>query len=98
MAQSWIGKGCAVLGLVATAAAKGLYAPCYGYGEIMGVSSKYLADDLDRVSELKVGQGKVYVSNINYLFEGKDFLQIGYRDIDDEEFREFSWPHGADNI
>ena len=98
MAQSWIGKGCAVLALAATAASKGLLAPCYGYGEIMGVPSKYLADDLDKVSELKVGQGKVYVSNINYLFEGKDFLQIGYRDVDDEDFREFSWPHGGDNV
>ena len=36
----------------------------------MGVPSKYLADDLDKVSELKVGQGETYLSNINYLFEG----------------------------
>ena len=47
-----------------------LDAPCYGYGNIMGSPSKYLEDDLHQVKRLKVGQGEVYVSNINYLFEG----------------------------
>lgn len=71
---------CLLLGM-----ADGLQAPCYGYGEIMGEPSKYMADDIAKVIELNVGKRfgdeeypNVYVSNINYLFEGKNFLQIGY--------------------
>ena len=55
-------------------AAEALQAPCYGYGEIMGEPDKYLADDLDLVTELEIGKGDTYVANVNYLFEGKNFL------------------------
>ena len=65
-----------------------LEAPCYGYGNIMGSPDKYLEDDLDKVKELKVGQGEVYVANINYLFEGTNSLSLGYRKVGDDEFRQ----------
>ena len=44
----------------------------------MGTPSNFLEDDLELVSELKVGQGNIYVGYINYLFEGKNHIQLGY--------------------
>ena len=58
--------------------AAALDVPCYGYGSIMGSPDKFLNDDMKKVRELKVGQGNIYVAYINYLFEGKNFLQLGY--------------------
>ena len=55
-----------------------LSAPCYGYGDILGSPSTYLSDDMDNVRAFEVGKGNVYVANLNYLFEGKNFLKIGY--------------------
>ena len=72
-----------------------LDSPCYGYGNIMGSPSKYLEDDLAKVKELKVGEGEVYVANINYLFEGTNQIQLGYKKVGDEKFLETSWPHGS---
>ena len=60
----------------------------------MGSPDKYLEDDLAKVKELKVGQGDVYVANINYLFEGTNHLTFGYQKETDLEFRDFSWSHG----
>ena len=70
-------------------------APCYGYGSIMGTPSKILEDDFEQVEALKVGQGNVYVSHINYLFEGKNNIQLVYKKQDDEDFRQASHLHGA---
>ena len=55
-----------------------LKAPCYGYGNIIGQPSNYLEDDYEKVVRLKVGQGSTFVANINYFFEGKNHLRIGY--------------------
>ena len=35
------------------------------------------------------------MANINFFFEGKNFVQLGYQKDDDYEFRAFSWSHGA---
>ena len=72
-----------------------LDAPCYGYGNIMGKPSNFLEDDLEQVKALKVGQGSTYVGYLNYLFEGKNHMQLGYKKTDDEDFRAVSQPHGA---
>ena len=55
-----------------------LDAPCYGYGNIMGEPSNYIDDDMIKVKSLKVGQGSTYVAYINYLFEGKNHMELGY--------------------
>ena len=68
---------------------------CYKYGRVLGQPSFYLEDDLDLVEELQVGQGNVFVANINYLFEGKNFVQLGYQKIDDEDYRAYGNAHGA---
>ena len=72
-----------------------LDAPCYGYGTIMGSPNQYLEDDLAKVKELKVGQGDVYVANINYLFEGTNSLSLSYQKVSDPDYREISWAHGS---
>ena len=72
-----------------------LSAPCYGYGNIIGNPGNFLEDDYEKVSELKVGQGSTFVSNINYFFEGKNHLQFGYQKSDDPEFRDHSIRHGV---
>ena len=74
-----------------------LDAPCYGYGNILGSASKYLEDDLAQVKELKVGQGEVYVANINYLFEGTNHLRMGYKKVDDDSFVDGGYGHGSKN-
>ena len=61
----------------------------------MGSPDKYLEDDLAQVKELKVGQGEIYVSNINYLFEGTNSLSLGFRKVGDDEYREKTWSHGS---
>ena len=72
-----------------------LEAPCYGYGNIMGSPSIVLEDDYEKVVALQVGQGSTYVSYINYLFEGKNHIQLAYLKTDDENYREVSYMHGA---
>ena len=37
----------------------------------------------------------MYVGYINYLFEGKNAIQLGYQKIDDEDFRDVSYRHGT---
>ena len=69
--------------------------PCYGYGNIMGNPSRFLEDDYDKVTELKVGQGNTYVGYLNYLFEGKNNVQLAYLKKDDEDFRDVGYLHGA---
>lgn len=64
----------------------------------MGSPSNYLNDDLSIVEELQVGQGEVFVQSINYLFEGKNFIQMAYGKARDSEFAEFSWPHGDKKV
>ena len=71
--------------------AMALDAPCYGYGNIFGSPSNYLEDDLDQVSEIKVGQDGVYVAFVEYLFEGSNHLSFTYRKIGDEDYRVRSW-------
>jgi len=75
-----------------------LSAPCYGYGDIFGSPSELLVDDLDIVKELKIGQDGRYLANINFLFEGSNIIQMGYRDTKDENFRRFGQRHGAQNV
>lgn len=59
-------------------------APCYGYGRLLGRPDKYLEDDMDTVKALKVGEGDYYVSHLDFLFEGKNFLRMGYKKQGDD--------------
>ena len=54
----------------------------------MGSPDKYLEDDLAKVRELQVGQGDVYVGNINYLFEGTNNISLTYQKVSDQDFRD----------
>ena len=74
--------------------AEGLPAPCYGYGNLFGEPSNYLEDDLDLAKELKIGQGDTYLASIDYLFEGKNSLMMGYQKKTDDDFRASGWAHG----
>ena len=67
---------------------------CYGYGNIMGSPSNYLEDDYDVVVQLGVGQNGVHVSYIDYLFEGKNLIQLGYGKVSEENYKESSYQHG----
>ena len=42
-----------------------------------------------------MGQGGIYVGYINYLFEGKNHIQLAYLKTDDEDYRDVSYMHGA---
>jgi len=35
------------------------------------------------------------VANVNYLFEGKNYIQLGYQQVDDLNYRGASTSHGA---
>ena len=74
-----------------------LEVPCYGYGNVFGTPSNYIEDDMNIVKELKVGQDGTYVAYVKYLFEGQNYIQMGYRKKGDENFSEAGNPHGSKN-
>ena len=79
-------------------ASQALDAPCYGYGSVMGIPSNYLQDDMEILTDLAVGQGTTYLAYIDFLFEGKNYIKMGYRKKNDESYRESSWAHGAEGV
>ena len=91
-------KAALVVASFLATAVSALDAPCYGYGSVMGRPSKYLQDDMEKVEEYAVGQGLTYVSNIDFLFEGKNYIKLGYRQNNDINFRESSWAHGSSDV
>ena len=69
---------------------------CYGYGPAYGTPDKLMKDDMDRIVEQKVGQSGLYLSRIDFYFEGKSYINAFWSDKEDEEFKEVSgWRHGA---
>ena len=52
---------------------------------------------MDQVRSAEVGQStqNIYVSYIDYMFEGKNFLQVGYQKTTDPDYRDVSHKHGA---
>ena len=55
-----------------------LDAPCYGYGQILGSPSKYLEDDMDNAVKFNVAQQDTYLAYLDFLFEGKNYIQAMY--------------------
>ena len=53
---------------------------------------------MDKVTALKVGQGQYHVAHLDFLFEGKNFLQIGYKKDGDDQAAEEGWGHGAHDV
>ena len=72
--------------------------PCYGFGKVFGTPQKYIASDLSKVTELKVGQSNVQVANLDYLFAGYNFLQVSYSNTDDLEWSDKGMGHGAADV
>ena len=42
-----------------------------------------------------MGDGNTFVSHVDFLFEGKNFIQFGYQRRDDGDFRAKGWKHGT---
>ena len=82
----------------ATAAVPEEFKFCYGYGNLMGDPSKYLQDDWEKVNRFEVGQGNTYLSYIDYFFEGKNHLRMGYQMKNDTNWRDSGWTHGATGV
>ena len=78
--------------------AEGLDSPCYGYGSIFGEPSSYLLDDYDIAKQNEVGQGDVYMSHVDYLFEGSNLLKTGYKKKSNDNYRESGWTHGSSGV
>lgn len=90
---------CVVAGLLCplSIAEGALEVPCYGYGSVFGTPSNYIEDDMSIVKELKVGQYGTYVAYVNYLFEGQNYIQLGYRNKFNENFLGAGNSHGNKN-
>ena len=69
---------------------------CYGYGSIYGTPDKLMRDDMDRVLKQEAGQGGRYVSQLDFYFEGKSYLNVFWSDREDSSYETTSgWRHGA---
>ena len=63
-----------------------LDAPCYGYGDIVGEPGAFLEDDYEDLRKNKIGQNGTYLAYVDYLFEGQNNLNFGYRKTGDESW------------
>ena len=75
---------------------EGLEAPCYGYGAVYGKPDKLMKDDMDRIVENNFGKDGVFLSKIDFYFEGKSYLNVFWSDQDEPDKPAISgWRHGA---
>ena len=55
-----------------------------------------MRDDMDRVLKQEAGQGGRYVSQLDFYFEGKSYLNVFWSDREDSSYETTSgWRHGA---
>ena len=73
---------------------KSMEAPCYGYGNLLGYPGDYLRDDYIRVTQNKVGQGDIYIGQINAQFKSRRHVQFLYSSESDSTVQIEGWAHG----
>ena len=73
-------------------------ASCYGFGDLFGTPDGWLRSDLARAKETQAGNNTdIYVSEINFFFEGNNLLQFVYKSRSDLEYQASGWVHGVNN-